>query len=564
MASITYWNRLEPRPVAPSIAETLAARLRDPLWLLTRQWQFGEFQGEDAGSPAYVHIHAVGMPLTAWRPGAGAWRPLDNSGPIEAIAEGEAISGDDLSLQVELAEAFERLLRARADIDGPGADAVMKELVAKLPLAAPPAADAMATRFYRVCAPRSFNGVTLFTASRQNPPVLPPGVAIDPASAAAVTGAQKTFAAWVSDAFGNIGSADPEAWQPDRLEYEFSIATRTNSGDRFDFDARPELDGAIDWHELDVGSIDKKQQPPAADAQVIDRTVMPIHVRFRGMPNARWWDFEDSQTDFGDLRLDRRDVGRLVVTDFMLVQGNDWFVVPLELPVGSVCRVDELSVRDVFGGLTWVPRADTSASDSYDKWTLFTSAVIDAPTTVAPLLVLPPSVSAAIQVGDPIEDVRFFRDEMANLVWAVERVVPGGAGGAWAGQERSTAMAPAGSPAAAGLFYQIQTPVPRNWIPFLAVTIDPARGDIALERAAMLDSSVAPPVPIPPVGRVLRPHGGVDPYRVREEEVSRSGVNVCRVYCRSRWIDGSTWLWTMRQRQAGAGEGASGLQFDRA
>jgi len=175
MASITYWNRLEPRPVAPSIAETLAARLRDPLWLLTRQWQFGEFQGEDAGSPAYVHIHAVGMPLTAWRPGAGAWRPLDNSGPIEAIAEGEAISGDDLSLQVELAEAFERLLRARADIDGPGADAVMKELVAKLPLAAPPAADAMATRFYRVCAPRSFNGVTLFTASRQNPPVLPPG-----------------------------------------------------------------------------------------------------------------------------------------------------------------------------------------------------------------------------------------------------------------------------------------------------------------------------------------------------------------------------------------------------
>jgi hypothetical protein len=291
---------------------------------------------------------------------------------------------------------------------------------------------------------------------------------------------------------------------------------------------------------------------------------MPIHVRLRGMPNARWWDFEDSQTDFGDLRLDRRDVGRLVVTDFMLVQGNDWFVVPLELPVGSVCRVDELSVRDVFGGLTWVPRADTNASDSYDKWTLFTSTVSGAPATVAPLLVLPPSVSAAIQVGEPIEDVRFFRDEMANLVWAVERVVPGGAGSPWAGQERSTAMAPPNPPGAAGLFYQIQTPVPRNWIPFLAVTIDPARGDIALERAALLDSSVVPAAPIPPVGRVLTPRGGADPYRVREEEVSRTGVSVCRVYCRSRWIDGSTWLWTMRQRQAGAGEGASGLQFDRA
>ena len=30
----------------------LQARLYDPLWLLARQWQIGEFQGEDNGSPA--------------------------------------------------------------------------------------------------------------------------------------------------------------------------------------------------------------------------------------------------------------------------------------------------------------------------------------------------------------------------------------------------------------------------------------------------------------------------------------------------------------------------------
>ena len=62
MASITFWNRLEPRPRSNSIRESLAARIRDPLWLLTRQWQMGEFRGDDAGSPikAKVHIETAG------------------------------------------------------------------------------------------------------------------------------------------------------------------------------------------------------------------------------------------------------------------------------------------------------------------------------------------------------------------------------------------------------------------------------------------------------------------------------------------------------------------------
>src|SRR5207245_7558878 len=55
--SITFWNRLEPRPRSPgSVRDTLAARVRDPVWMLTRQWQMGEFRGEDAGSPANVRI----------------------------------------------------------------------------------------------------------------------------------------------------------------------------------------------------------------------------------------------------------------------------------------------------------------------------------------------------------------------------------------------------------------------------------------------------------------------------------------------------------------------------
>jgi len=34
----------------------IKASIYDPLWMLTRQWQLGEFEGEDSGSPVYVDL----------------------------------------------------------------------------------------------------------------------------------------------------------------------------------------------------------------------------------------------------------------------------------------------------------------------------------------------------------------------------------------------------------------------------------------------------------------------------------------------------------------------------
>ncbi len=93
--------------------------------------------------------------------------------------------------------------------------------------------------------------------------------------------------------------------------------------------------------------------------------------------------------------------------------------------------------------------------------------------------------------------------------------------------------------------------------------IDPARAAIALERAAMLRAPLN--TPILPYGRILNPQKvGTGPYRVQEEEVSRTGVRVSRVYSRARWTDGSTHLWIARRKQTGRGEGSSGLKFDSA
>jgi hypothetical protein len=552
MASITYWNRLEPRPRGRDLSETLAARLRDPLWLLARQWQVGEFQGEDAGSPAYASIRGAHEPLTAWRAADAPWQPLGLERPLETALLAEPFSPDDISLQVELALMFEGSLRAQPGFPAARADAVLLEMRTRLPLGSAAPTDDDAQRLLLVCGLRSFDGVALFGPSRTEPPTLPVGVIIDPADLDAVQDAQRAFAAEVTAAFGSFGRSDPPAWRPERLELEGALSSSAET--RTDFRLTPELNGSLDWYAAD--RIEEADAAPAGRSTPLAYSVVPVHVGFRGMPNARWWDFESGQTDFGDLRVDRRDVAKLVVMDFMLIHGNDWFVIPVEQPVGSALRIDRLTVTDVFGSTVVVPRAEETG----DAWTLFTAATIDdAKGPVLKLLRLP-SAGHAVQMGAPIEDVRFFRDETANLVWAVEHIVPSASGEPWPGQERSTAERPAAAPGSPGLHYVVQTEVPLNWIPFVPVTLDPVSGEIALERAAMLDARVEPPVPILPEGKILRP---LDvPYRVREEEISRAGVRVVRIACRARWIDGSTHLWMSRVRRAGTGEGSSGLLFD--
>src|SRR6476646_4824016 len=56
--SITSWTRLEPRSREADMRVSLSARVFDPLWLLTRQWQVGEYQAEDAGTPVGARVRA--------------------------------------------------------------------------------------------------------------------------------------------------------------------------------------------------------------------------------------------------------------------------------------------------------------------------------------------------------------------------------------------------------------------------------------------------------------------------------------------------------------------------
>jgi hypothetical protein len=366
---------------------------------------------------------------------------------------------------------------------------------------------------------------------------------------------------WVQATYGAIGVDDPPAWRPERLEYAASIFASAGATGALELQARTSPDGTFEWHAFTltgapVPADGLDNRAPVANSW----SIIPTPVRFRGMPNARWWDFESGTTDFGDIRSDRRDLARLVVMDFMLVHGNDWFVIPCDMPVGHLGRIDALTVRDVFGNDTLVERADRSPLPPLERWSLFAVTAPSAATGFGDFLLLPPTAADLMQHGTPLEDVRFVKDDLANMVWAIEETIESGAGGPRSGHERSVALTPPPSPPPDHLTYRIQTEVPANWIPFVPVTLNPTTGAIALERAGIPGRGGGL---VAPAGRILTPSSlSGQAYQVREEEISRAGTRVTRVVCRTRWTDGSTHLWIARRKSAGQGEASSGLVFD--
>jgi hypothetical protein len=537
MASITYWNQLRPVPRVPSVTEGLAAAVRDPAWLLCRQWQLGEFQGADAGSPAFTTIASHITALTAAQVGSSAVT-LAPGQLLEPLAEAEPITSD-LATRVELGQTFESLAPA----------ALHQPFRAAYPIAAAdPGDDAAAARFRAVCAGRAIDGVALYTtakAAQLAHQPLPAAPVLDPAAEATASTAIAAFIQWVEATWGQFGTGDPAAWDATQLEYNVTV-----SAGPLTLTASPDSEAALDWYAFDLAS-----GTPAAGTTSVTGSVVPGHVRFPGMPNPRWWDFETSKTDFGALSLDPRDLSKLLFADFLLLHGDDWFLAPLDVPAGSLCWVDALTVTDVFGITSTIPRADAAPGT---RWTLFsttgtTGTTGQASGGAAPFLVVPASAAAAALESGPLEEVHLLRDETADLAWAIEHLVQGPSGAPRA-EPPLTAREPV-SNAPAPLAYQLSSPLPPNWFPLLPVT--------APDRSVALVGGTVEGGPRAPAGRLL-PTLFSPGFQLPDREITRAGVVLCRVACRTRTADGGARLWFARRSYIGAGEASSGLRYDEA
>jgi hypothetical protein len=542
------WTRLEPQSLTGDPTPGLEGRVHDPLWLLARQWQFGEFLGENAGTPLAVHAELASTRLVAWRPGdpaaEAAVQELPDETPLDPLVEAEPGDPRGPGLRTR-AEAGALLAEALEEAGLAGARAA---LLAACPLdpAPPPPADVPPelwkvpphfVALARTCPDGAAAAAQIEAAGEAGPPWL--ADAPD-----AVRAAAAEWLAWCRDAVPPAGDA-PGSWIAERIEHRFSVGTAAG-----DVLHAPLHDGgAIDWYSFDHAGGGGLPGVPAPEApQAVRRTVLASPLRFVGMPADRLWQFEEGQVNLGALEVQPHDLARLCFVEFAMVYGNDWFTAPLDVEAGSLVRLTGLTVTDSFGETQTVERADDGPPDA--RFRLFQlSAPGDA---TLPALLAPPAARGT-QEGRPMEEVLLLRDEAANMCWAVERLVedPAGEPRSRGDEERPAPISREALPGAE-LRYLLQTTVPRHWIPLVPVPTGGA-GGFELRKGTMTERDES-------LGRLLHPL----PFTLKEEEVPREGVRVMRVPSLARDPAGRVLRWVARRVSVGRGEGASGLVSDEA
>lgn len=573
MPSVTSWLRLEGNSSDVYMDLGLQARIHDPLWMLGRQWQVNEFLGEDAGSPVKANLKATLIGLTSYTGGpaqnnAAHSQPYDaRTMPLETIVEHEEMAvGDEVDLRfaAETGNEFLRLL------DNHDAGQYRPAFLDHYKFVAPADADAQAKldaeslSWSLLVAQKAIDGARLYQAfaaalrPAAGTPDLPPEPATQPADHERVLTAAQTWLAW----YESLVSHNPpgaSAWLDDRMEYSFSVSAAMPEGELV-FVAPEYSEGELDWYSFVVtgGASPGSAQGEPHIEQIVRETI-PAPVRFPGMPAERWWEFEDGNVDFGSVETSPWDAISMVQLQFAVVYGTDWFVIPLQMNVGNLCWIQELVVTDTFGEVTTIPRFD-QAGGAESGWGMFELNIQGEPSSeFAQLFFLPPTFGSSFNSA-PIEQVSLVRDEMANVAWGIEKVVPSRIGQPINRRDEffakhaqiAAAPPPQQSEGHTRVDYKLASHVPDYWIPFLPVRNE--KNALLLRRGTTTsisrDSS--------PHGRILRP----ERLAIHDEEIPRTGVEVTRAFQYARWIDGSTHLWLARRKNLGRGEASSGLRFD--
>jgi hypothetical protein len=542
--------RLEPTPGVKDIDEGLAARLHDPLWMLARQWQLGEFAGNDAGSPAYVHIDGSTAEIGAVASGvARKWRRYDrNELPLDALVE-SAEADTDLRTLLQAGAHFVRLLAQHKlsryaakfqeahslPLDKPRKGGETGEL--RDPL--------LAIQARTVPEPRSLES-TLRALVAGRSKAVPFVSARDRRKVAAVAA---EWLAWYKTELGCTESPSVGCWEPHRLEHHALIAA-SSGGKKTVLRAREYCAESLDWLDFEI---DPQERPPRIalpKAKEVALHTIPTPIQYGGMPAARYWELEDGLVDFGSVEAGAHDPGRLLLIEFAMVFGNDWFLVPLRIPSGTMTQLDHVVVTNVFGEHQQIERAQ---DPTWDLFTLDVNGTEPHPAGAA--LLLPPALDLRVQ-SDPLETVHLLRDEMANIAWAVERRVADLEGMSVDRQEEWRAQRKLEEKKQPPVDrehpqYQVETTVPDHWLPLIP---DPAHRLVLVPLVSGAGVSK-------PLGRLLTASAR-QKFWLYGEEVPRAGISIDRSRRYLRWYGGQSLRWVARTRRTGRGEGSSGLRFD--
>ena len=311
--AITRYNRLESRPRTDNFTRALRAEVRDALWMLSKQWQMGEFLGDDAGTPVYAKIHVEGQRITKYQPEGDPVQNFDLNTPLEATVERRPvpflIGSQPIALDLRL-----QMGRRWLKMIPPSAAQHFRD---QYPIVAPDpskkeeaavCAHAEVWQQFKAVAGRAMDGAALYLYLKENTLHLAsdniPALTATEKDAADAAG--PLFVAWFEKLYFQPQPEEGDAWQPERLEYQFACAVPDGKGGEKVLTAEEYYHERLDWYNFDW---DKSRQTlgeaplPAPESPVekkyTTQTFIPTPVRFNGMPDTRWWAFEDGKTNFG-------------------------------------------------------------------------------------------------------------------------------------------------------------------------------------------------------------------------------------------------------------------------
>ena len=399
---------------------------------------------------------------------------------------------------------------------------------------------------------------------------LDPALQIRAADRAEVEAACHGLDDLVRHAVQRAGAQAQDAWQRDRMEYAFSVAARALRrcfGERT-LSAAEYFDGPLDWHAFDLERRSQRWGPRPTGRGEVMRTVIPAPVSFRGMPAAALLGVRGRADRRRLVQAGPTDLPHLLLVEYATVYGNDWFVIPIDLPVGSLTESRSLVVTDTFGVRTLLrphgdPRPAAGAVEHVPALARRRPGGA-ARTAARNLFFLPPSVAQTLE-GATLEELLLLRDEMANMAWAIERRRREPAGGrARAGQRRrrrgGAGRGAVGVPAPA---YRLASATPPHWVPLLPVRVDADGREVRLARAATLAPDGS--------RRLVRAEGRllIDPAGPRRAPADPRGGSPARGRPRAphlpgaRWLDGRLVVWAGHRKTSGAGRDRAGSRSTR-
>ncbi len=579
---IVSWNRIEGRPRKGDFDRTLRAEVRDALWMLTRQWQFGEFRGEDAGSPVFARTQVQTTRLTRYKGQDEATSGMDSSIPLEARVE-QQTAPLDLAERLQLGRYWLNLIRQSLNHGRLSKD-FRADYIARYPITTPDAdadhalvhAHSRVAQWFAATTGRSMDGDAFRTLVEAGGSAADGITVSEPSDQTELDAQRDLFLDRVGHRYQEPSGDEKNDWIPEQLEYSFACSAPKPDGGETVLTADGYPGGRLDWYSFNIDSEVGVLGAGEDHSSVVKEETLsfiPAPIQFPGMPNPRWWEFENGNVDFGNIDAHTTDTAKLLLTEFSLLYGNDWFLIPFRLATGSLALITGFEVTNNFGERTWIEAAGRGRDDDWQRWALYTLSVngVDAADTRLFL----PAATHKTQNGDKLEEVQFIRDEMANLVWGIESVVPLEIGRGTPGHKAALdvrhyfeSITPkdiddsALQDNDAQIRYLAQTSVPENWIPLIPVHVDGNTRKTQLQRSAMLRYLDGVSAADPIAGRTRIISAPPPPSYVHEEEVPRTGIRVRKAFRRCRWHGGRTSVWAGIDKRAGRGERSSGLRFD--